>query len=206
MRANSNDNLSLRLWEHQYSGPGVLMCAQGECDFEVDRRLGCHDACHTRSTANVYQYPFNYLDDIEMGEFEYAGCSRRRHESASNITTTGLDIPIQIDEGCTATCTGCEFFPTAIHSGHGYLGCRYGWCSNYTFGSIFNDCPFDALEKASEFWGSLSMVGQGTNDAHTYEVYENINTDGLIEIDEGCTLECYGCSFSHRNLRGAYQT
>ncbi len=195
---DSNDLFSVRLWEEQFSGPGVIKCIHGECAFSVDKNLGCHDACHTRSIANLFQYSFDYLDNIDMGSLD--SCSR--HRSAFNITTTELDIPLEIEEGCAATCTGCEFYPTSIFPGPGLLECVNGRCSNYTSGSMMNVCPFEALEQASEFWGGLSVAGDGYDSSYNYEVYENINTYFPVVMESSCTLECYGCSFLHRLLRG----
>jgi hypothetical protein len=177
--------------EQTFVGPGVMECSNAVCTFEVDDGLGCTDPCHTRYAPRMYEYPFSSFstagDPYYHPEDEEELCFYR---NATDINTWSPELA-QIEEGCTARCTGCTFAsPIVSISGPSVLQCNDGRCTKYIHGETF-DCG-TALETASEAYGSLATLGEGEDVAHVFYGFEGIN--GSIEIPETCNLECTGCT------------
>jgi hypothetical protein len=98
-----------------FIGPGVVECNQGECEFSVKAGRGCIDPCHTRTHYHMYDMSFIDVADVSVDPsndniidepcfFKYA----------KHIDAHYPDQYVDIEEGCTAKCSGCIFAPTDI--------------------------------------------------------------------------------------------
>ncbi len=178
--------------EQTFIGPGVMECSKAVCTFEVDESLGCADPCHTVSSSRMYEYPFYTFSDV--GDPYHEGSSNDEddicyYRNATDINTWKPELA-QIDEGCTAHCTGCIFAsPVVPISGPTRLQCTDARCTKYVHGETFG-CG-TAIEAASGAYGTLSTLPDGEHIAHEFHGYEGIN--GSFEIPDTCNLECTGC-------------
>ena len=82
---------------------------------------------------------------------------------------------------------------TSCTAGVGLLDCLNGRCTEYTTNDDF-DCG-DAIELASDSWGSFETLLDGDNIVHYLHGYDGIVTNVPIEIPEECTFDCSGCTF-----------
>jgi len=178
--------------EQTFIGPGVMECSKAVCTFEVDESLGCADPCHTVSASRMYEYPFYTFSDV--GDPYHEGSSNDEdgicyYRNATDINTWKPELS-QIDEGCTAHCTGCIFAsPVVPIAGPTRLQCTDARCTKYVHGETFG-CG-TAIEAASGAYGTLSTLPDGEHIAHEFHGYEGIN--GSFEIPDTCNLECTGC-------------
>ena len=192
-----------------YSGPGRVECFEGTCDFVVDASLGCDDPCHTYTISNPFEYSFSDVGVVSGKIRQYPSREICYYNKAEYIDTEDWfdHWGLKIDEGCIATCTGCTFYPTETFAGPGSLQCREGDCYNYSDQAPYNDCGTQ-IQDASEEWGELSLLGQGSDDALVFQGFNNITTTGTVMIGEECTLDCSGCEFKKLrkiNWRGAHR-
>jgi hypothetical protein len=182
-----------------FSGPGRIICTEGECNFSVDRGLGCRDPCHTYTQSNMFEYSFVDVAAVTGRTILFPSKKLCYYKKATDIDTESWydPWPLKIDEGCTATCTRCKFYPTVTISGPGLLNCVEGNCYNYTYGDPYNNCG-RKMEDASEEWGEIAIALRGSNGAQVFQGYQNITSTQSIWIGRSCSLECSGCDFARR--------
>ena len=193
--ATFSDAIEARDFKESFMGPGRIECFNGECDFSVNASLGCGDPCHTYTQSNVFEYTFADISTVS-GEVKDDRGSLCYYLNATHISTEyWLDPwPLKIEEGCRALCRGCTFHPTATFSGPGLLNCTAGNCYNYSYGEPYNYCNSE-VQDASEEWGELSVLLDGSNDAEVFQGFNNITTTEPIMIGKRCSLDCSGCTF-----------
>lgn len=185
--------------QESFSGPGRIECYEGSCNFTVDtsKSSKCSDPCHTYTSSNPFEYSFYDVATVSGKIRHYPSLELCYYKHALDINTEDWWDPwgLKMDEGCSATCTGCTFYPTEIVSGPGSLQCMEGDCYNYTFGEPYNDCGME-IQDASEEWGEIYLLGHGSDDAHVFSGFNNITSTEPIMIGEDCTLDCSGCQFT----------
>ena len=98
-----------------FIGPGVVECNQGECEFTVKAGRGCIDPCHTQTHYHMYDMSFIDIADVSVDPSNDntidEPCS---FTYAKHIDAHYPDQYVDIEEGCTAKCSGCIFAPTVI--------------------------------------------------------------------------------------------
>ena len=100
--------------EDTFVGPGLVECDQGHCAFAVQSGYGCSDPCHTQQSSHVYSYAFDEVSSVGVDPSNDIGGVPCSYRYADNIDASFPFQLVEIEEGCTATCTGCEFAPTEI--------------------------------------------------------------------------------------------
>lgn len=176
-----------------FVGPGLVECNRGECEFSVDFALSASsDPCHTRTHDHMYDSSFQELSFVYTDPSNDDG-NPSFYRYASNIDTDFPDEYVKIQEGCTATCTGCSFAPTETIQGPAQVECDDGRCIWYTTDPNF-ECGTE-IEAASDSYGSFSTLLWWENTSHSFYGYEGINSSVLpINIPGTCKLDCSGCS------------
>ncbi len=97
------------------SGPGVVECNQGECEFQVVASRGCFDPCHTRTQSHMYDMAFADVADVSMNQsYDSIIDEKCFFKYAKHIDAHYPDRYVDIEEGCSAKCYGCVFAPTII--------------------------------------------------------------------------------------------
>jgi hypothetical protein len=97
-----------------FTGPGVVECNQGECEFQVEASRGC-DPCHTRTHSHIYDMAFVDVADVSMNPSNDNIIDEKCFfKYAKQIDAHYPDRYVDIEEGCTAKCYGCDFAPTII--------------------------------------------------------------------------------------------
>ena len=132
-----------------------------------------------------------------IGEFESVTCHILVELSFNMVFFLHLRWDhwgLKIDTGCSASCTGCSFYPTEVYTGPGLLECTEGDCYNYSVGPHYNDCG-EEIQDASEEWGSISLSGHRSNGGQVFSGFNNITTTDAIMIDQHCTLDCSSGTF-----------
>ena len=95
-----------------FIGDGLIECEMGSCEFAVAPELGCSDPCNTSHRDNMYHFAFEDVSDVSS-DFRLRGASNDGidgdpcfHRHAEDIDAYYPDQIVEIQEGCTARCTG----------------------------------------------------------------------------------------------------